>query len=46
VEKLRKPTEIVPPTMSGQGASAPKRKFGGILDSIDGDDWLTRAKGK
>lgn len=42
VEKLRKPTDT-PPVLSGQGASAPKRKFGGILDSLDSEDWYSKA---
>lgn len=43
VEKLRKPTET-PPMITGQGAEAPKRRFGGILDSLDSEDWYSKSQ--
>ena len=43
VEKLRKPSEV-PPMMTGQGAAAPKRMFGGVLDRLDSEDWYSKSK--
>ena len=39
VEKLKKPTTATPPMITGQGAEAPKRKFGGVLDNLSTSDW-------
>ena len=44
VEKLKKPTTATPPMITGQGAEAPKRKFGGVLDNLSTSDWYEKSK--
>ena len=44
VEKLKKPTTATPPMITGQGAEAPKRKFGGVLDNLSSSDWYEKSK--
>ena len=46
VEKLKKPTAATPPMITGQGAEAPKRKFGGALDQLSESDWYEKSKNK